>query len=686
LLLLLEDSIWVPGGAMGLQNSAESSGYRRDIDGLRAVAVLAVILSHANFSEFSGGFVGVDVFFVLSGYLITRIIARALDTGRFSLSWFYERRIRRIIPAFTVMVAVTAAVAVILLPPDELIAFGQSALAAAFFSSNFFFAFTSTGYFAPPQQTLPLLHTWTLGVEEQFYIVWPLMLLVCHRLGFRIGRLVVILAAASLAYAEWSISKGHAAATFFLPQARAWELMFGAMLALGMMPAIKSRVVKEALAILGAAMLVFAIMRFSADTPFPGLWATIPCLGAALLIHTGQQRDTLISKLLGLWPCVFVGLISYSLYLWHWPILVFARRYLGHELTLGELMVALLCTVIIATASWRYVEEPFRHPSVPARRSQLAFAGGFAALAVIGCVSLMLVSSGGLPGRLNPQALRWFIATHQATDRLQGVGGSDSDVIVWGDSHADAFLPAAVMISKHYGLAPRQVRNGGCPPLIGAERVVGSRGFDDHDCAKLNIKALRQIERGHKPRVAILVARWSLYQAGMSKNLHHFLVDDQEQTLDAETSRRVLSRTLVRTLDALEALGIAVIVLGQPPDFPKDAGPCLLYNKDVGRCLKMPRQQADRQLSASRAILTGLVAAHRRAVYVGIDSILCDEEACWAGRDDRSLYYHDDNHLSVSGALLVGAALLQAPSLQRLFAPSSPKVRNLSTRVLIHLQ
>ena len=226
--------------------------YRRDIDGLRAVAVLAVVFFHADFAGFPGGFVGVDIFFVISGYLITSIIVKALEADRFSVAWFYERRIRRIIPALIALISVTAILSVAFLLPNKLISFGRSAVATAAFASNFFFA-ANTGYFAGPEKMMPLLHTWSLGVEEQFYIVWPLILLACHRLGLqrRIKILVVVLALASLACSEVATLKASTAKVgFFLPQTRAWELMIGAMLALGMAPELNSRWLREGLAAL----------------------------------------------------------------------------------------------------------------------------------------------------------------------------------------------------------------------------------------------------------------------------------------------------------------------------------------------------------------------------------------------------------------------------------------------------
>ena len=345
-----------------LRPSKQGLAYRPDIDGLRALAVLSVVFFHFEFLGFSGGFVGVDIFFVISGYLITSIIVGDLEVGRFSFARFYERRIRRIVPAFIVMLAAATIASVALFPPKELAQFGISAAAAAGFCSNIFFAF-QTNYFAGPDSMMPLLHTWSLGVEEQFYILWPLLLFACSRMGARlaVSVLVVGLATASLAYSGWGVNTKYASQLFYLLQSRAWELMFGAILALGLVPRIGNRWLRDGLALLGIAMIALAVSYFSSTTPFPGLWATIPCLGAMLVIHTGQQRDTVVYRLLSLPPFVFIGLISYSLYLWHWPVFAFAENYLGRPFSFGEAVLLMIVCIAIATASWRYVEQPFRY-------------------------------------------------------------------------------------------------------------------------------------------------------------------------------------------------------------------------------------------------------------------------------------------------------------------------------------
>lgn len=674
--------------------------YRPDIDGLRALAVLPVVFFHFDFPGFSGGFIGVDIFFVISGYLITSLIVAALDAKSFSVARFYRRRIQRIIPAFIVLLVVVALASIALLPPKELALFGLSAAAAAAFCSNIFFAL-HTGYFAGTANMMPLLHTWSLGVEEQFYILWPLMLIASHRIGsrFAIRTMIVALAAASLAYSQWATTTNAVGAFFFL-QSRAWELMLGAMLALGMVPVIGPRWLRDGLALLGVAMIAFAVTRFSPATPFPGLWATIPCLGAVFIIQTGQTRDTVIYRLLGLWPCVFVGLISYSLYLWHWPIFSFTESYLGRGLTFEEAFVLLVASIAIATMSWRYVEQPFHHGERAATVPQGAyFLGGLGALALAGFVGAILYLGDGLPGRLGPETLRFYQAGHNYNPlsnaclskghapspaslctRPASKAGKPVDILVWGDSHGDAVFPALVLVGEDRGLSARQATKRACPPLLDVERLsVGEprRKIGTSGCAEFNHAMLEELRRGPRPRLVMLIARWSLYAESttdLAGGREVFLVDDEHQALGVETSRRVLARALGRTVDAITALGIPVLLVGQSPEFSQDPNICFveraMYGRDVSDCLRLPRQAAEKRLRSSKKILLKIAKNRLATTYVGLDDILCDAQACWAKKDGQPLYA-DQNHLSMEGAQTVGAALLETTALKPLFVPEA---------------
>jgi peptidoglycan/LPS O-acetylase OafA/YrhL len=693
---------------VSMHPSESKLAYRPDLDGLRALAVLSVVFFHFDFLGFFGGFVGVDIFFVISGYLITSIIVGELESGSFSFARFYERRIRRIVPAFIVMLAAASIAAIALFPPKELAQLGLSAAAAAAFCSNIFFAF-QTNYFSGSDTMMPLLHTWSLGVEEQFYIVWPLLLFACYRLASRlaVSVLVVGLAVASLSYSEWGTASKYAAQLFYLLQSRAWELMFGAILALGLVPRFDNRWLRDGLALLGVGMIAFAVTQFSSVTRFPGLWATIPCLGAVLVILTGQQRDTAVYRLLSLPPFVFIGLISYSLYLWHWPVYAFAENYVGRPIALGETFALIILSIAIAAASWRYVEQPFRYGDGRAVGSQRAyFVGGLGALGLAACVGGAIYLGDGLPGRLGPDTLRFYLASYDhnplRSDCLDGSGhtpfkashctapAADSgyDVLVWGDSHGDALFPAIAAISQDHGLTTRQVTKRACPPILGAERVDEgrrSKRFGTSACEKYNAAMLEELQEGPRPSLVILIARWSMYTettVDFAGNRRVFLIDNEHRKLNIETSREVLSRALFRTVDAITALGIRVLLIGQPPEFFQNPNVCFveraMSRRDVGDCFKLPKQVADQRLEASKNILRKIAIGRSSTTYVSLDSVLCDNQVCWAKRNDRPLY-EDNSHLDLSGASFVGRALAKTPNLQALFVPPG-----LGTHASIH--
>jgi peptidoglycan/LPS O-acetylase OafA/YrhL len=340
--------------------------YRPDIDGLRAVAVLCVVLFHVGTNYSNGGFVGVDVFFVISGYLITRTIDREISAGRFSLVAFYERRARRIFPALFAVLGVTFAAALVLLPPADFLRCAQSLIATSLFVSNIFFIGEAQRGLLDGNVPLPLLHTWSLAVEEQFYLIFPLLLTLLTRRASRKERigLLWLLTLASLILSTVLV-KASPVEALYLAQSRAWELLFGVLLALDALPDLRARSLREALGIAGLLLIVAGAVLYTTKTPFPGLAALPPALGAVLVIASGNGASgdggkTLVSRLLSSRIAVGLGLISYSLYVWHWPIMTMTDLLVGHPLTkLQKVAVVALC-IGVAALSWRYVEGPFR--------------------------------------------------------------------------------------------------------------------------------------------------------------------------------------------------------------------------------------------------------------------------------------------------------------------------------------
>lgn len=343
--------------------------YRAEIDGLRALAVLPVILFHAGFEWFSGGFVGVDVFFVISGYLITTIIISEMAEDKFSIVNFYERRARRILPALFFVMAICIPFAWMWLTPLHLKDFGQSLVAVSTFSSNILF-WQESGYFDTVAELKPLLHTWSLAVEEQYYILFPVFLMLTWRLGIKwILTILLIVFFTSLGIAQWGAYYSPSAAFFLLPT-RGWELLIGAFAAFYLKnnTHLNSHILNQVLSLFGFGMIVYSIIAFDKATPFPSLYALIPTIGTGLLILCAVPK-TLIHKLLSLKFIVGIGLVSYSAYLWHQPLLVFARhRLLGD---VSEFILLILCSVslVMAWFSWKFVEAPFRNKDIFNRKS-----------------------------------------------------------------------------------------------------------------------------------------------------------------------------------------------------------------------------------------------------------------------------------------------------------------------------
>lgn len=533
---------------------------------------------------FPGGFTGVDIFFVISGYLITSLIAGEMAERRFSVLTFYERRIRRIFPALFAMLGASTVAAWSLFMPPEFSLFGRSMALAALFSSNIGF-WLESGYFDTIAQFKPLLHTWSLGVEEQFYIVFPLLLAALGRFlpGRRTAIIAVLTVASFLMSVVW-VRRAPEAAFFLLP-ARFWELGTGSLLALVPSLSVRHATLGACLAAVGLALIAAAVFGISASTPFPGAVALLPCIGTALVIAAGTSANPL-SRLLGTPPLVFVGLISYSLYLWHWPIIIFAQYRLGHLLTGSEAMLALAASLVAATLSWRFIEQPVRRRALLGRRRTL-FRSGAAVAAASVALGLAIPAMGGLPGRLPPEVQKIYAVKQEAspfsgldcfTDNngagldtesvlkgklcSMGALGGRVSFLVWGDSHAAAMAPAFDSAGTSFGRRGLFVGRGGCPPLIGYEYLSSDAAKRD-GCRAQNNAVIDLLKRERIPLV-FLVARWPREVLGAQNGLEGPFYDPAAPYPTRDRSEKV-SSALDSTIGAMAALGVrAVLVMDVP--------------------------------------------------------------------------------------------------------------------------
>ncbi|HEY0786427.1 MAG TPA: acyltransferase family protein [Acidobacteriaceae bacterium] len=617
--------------------------YRTDIDGLRAVAVLLVVFFHLKLLKVWGGFIGVDIFFVISGFLISSVILKEITESRFSLSSFYQRRIRRILPALVLSTAVTAAAAAVFLFPSELESFARSLLAASFSVSNFFF-WLHSGYFAAPASEQPLLHTWSLAVEEQFYIFFPLFLLGVRR--FFPGRFklaVVLLASASFALSAVGVYR-FTNATFYLPLTRAWELLLGTMLSLQLFPALTTRAAREAAATAGLLMILIPAFRYEVSVPFPGLAALPPCLGAALIIAAGQHGTSFVGRLLSTRPVVFIGLISYSLYLWHWPIIVFQKMGMLQPPGAAEHTVkaiVFLLSLLVATLSWRYIERPFRNGGL-SLSAATTFRFATASTLALALAAALLLASHGFPSRYSAQQVQVASYADQDTYATYRIGScyinttvpydrtkclqrdaSRKNYLLFGDSHAAHLWYGLAEVFPQVNFL--EAASSGCEPLL-THRI-----FDTGRCNDIMDYVLHQYLPTHHVDKLLLAARW------------------EQGDLDQ----------LGPTLAYLKTQGIAVVLFG----------PIMQYDSPLPRLLAISLKHDDaalplrHELTRYRALderMALLAATQWKVPYVSFFKLLCPDNACERYAAQNVPLQVDYGHLSREGSVFVAQRLKQS--------------------------
>lgn len=650
-------------------------GYRSDIDGLRAVAVLSVVAYHAVPWAVPGGFVGVDVFFVISGFLITRLIAADIDRRRFSVASFYVRRTKRIFPVLFVVLFTTLALGWWLLPPSEFAQMGKSMAATAGFVSNIAF-WQDTGYFDSAAELKPLLHTWSLAVEEQFYVLWPLTLLLLYRR--RLARVAVLAAIALSFAASCYLTVRHQPTAFFLLPPRTWELLLGAALALGYLPALRGAGTRDAAAVAGLVLILASTVLLDASTPFPGWNALYPCLGAALVIAAGDGGDNAAGRwFLGRSPVVFVGLISYSLYLWHWPLLAFARVVFRGALPTSVALAAVAVAALASVLTWRFVERPLRvSGATPAAAPVLL---RYAALSIAALVAgLVVQGSGGFRAQasaavakterarydVNPLSgacLRWQAVTGPLPGEpcLTPAAAGAPRLVIWGDSHADAAAPGFAVRGAATGHATYQLTMAGCPPLIGVE--LRGAGADYAPCAAFNRQVIEYVTSDPAVDVVALVARWTLYtenqRFGDDPGPITYLVDDADGELSTAASKRVFARALAATVDAIRGSGRRVILLGTIPPIGVNVPDCLARNEmplsGVVPC-DADAARVRSHVAFADAVIERAAAEPGVCSYLPVEA-LCRTDRCVSVAGDDILYANDD-HLSARGATFLAGA------------------------------
>ena len=631
--------------------------YRADLDGMRAVAVLSVLAYHLDHRLLPGGFVGVDIFFVLSGFFITQLLAHDLTQSKFSILNFYDRRIRRLLPALFVMLAATSLAAMYILMPHDLERYGRHLIGAVLSVSNIVF-WQDSGYFAPDAETFPLLHTWSLAVEEQFYLLYPVTLWLVWRYARRWLKHAMI-AAFCLSFAVSLIASfSTPTAAFYLAPSRAWELAGGALLALGVFAAPRRDMTRQVAYALGLGLVGLSLVVIDKSQVFPGFGALLPCTGTMLVIWAGLNSANApartgfgVDNLLTLRPVVWIGLISYSLYLWHWPVIVLARHASIGELTAFQKLLLVPMMTLLAILSWRFVEQPFRAARTvwPTRTRRFAYSGAAASVIVLAGASTTLAD--GYPERLPDRAMKLDLASEdfspiRAECHVLGFQPGETrpwcqfgpesgwPVYLYSDSHGAELGYVLSERADALGLRFTPLTSSACPP------VVGYRDQESLNCQLNNEQTLQRLT-GAPAGTVILTA--------------HFYRFANE----APDFWKGFEATVTQLRDA----GHRVIILGALPPDPDGAVPTILA-KSVYRGFQPDAYAFPFDTGRMERIDTELrdISARTGAEYIALRREVCGApDRCFGMRDGRVIYF-DDHHLSVSMAEKVVDDLLQ-PSL-----------------------
>lgn len=525
--------------------------YRPDIDGLRAIAILSVVVFHVFPEYLRGGFIGVDVFFVISGYLISTIIFESLDKGTFSFSEFYARRIRRIFPALISVLFASVILGWFVLLADEYKQLGKHIAFGSGFFSNIVL-WREAGYFDNLAETKPLLHLWSLGVEEQFYAVWPLLLWLAWKSKFNLFKITILAAILSFVLNLLGV-KEDAVSTFYLPQTRFWELLSGSVLSWFFLHkkylfnqsnsnASFPNVALNFISFVGILLLLYGFFRINKGLSFPGKWALVPVLGSVLIIYSGQNawfNRVILSNKIAVW----FGKVSFPLYLWHWPLLSFSRIYLG-EIPAESIRIAIVIfSIFLAWLTCEFIERKFRFGN----KSKEKLAILVALMAIIGTVGFSIYRNDGLPTRPYNQKLAPYKDSMKVSDKkvrcfdipyaykkegnwFCGLGrkGEPVNYFAYGDSHALSLLPALERFANDYHVGVNFTGTSGCPSLLGIQSMRGDSDLEKFNCKALNEKVFNFVKTEGIKNV-VLISRWTYYMGSVSRPLEINLIAKDEK-------------------------------------------------------------------------------------------------------------------------------------------------------------
>ncbi|KJH87160.1 peptidoglycan O-acetyltransferase [Pseudomonas fluorescens] len=612
--------------------------YRSDIDGLRAIAVLSVVIYHLNIGLLSGGFVGVDIFFVISGYLISKIIYSEVEAGTFSIANFYVRRARRILPAFLSVIIASSIAAYCLLYPSELVNYAESAIAAGLFSANIYF-YATLNYFSPSADEIPLLHLWSLGIEEQFYIFFPILIIGLSKISKRLIPAAIILTLAASLFVSQRLLSSDPAESFYLLPFRAFELLIGSLIALPAMRLRLSPATAYGLFVVGVIALVYSIFFYSSNIPFPGVAAALPCVGAALIIMVGEQGGRM-SLLLGSRPMVFFGKISYSLYLIHWPLIVFSKRAFPDANEETAAIYIFITATILALVNYRLVERPFRQRR-PASGNKSVLIRSAVALGGVVAISGFVSHKNGFPepsderlkkaldamsynSRDDYLSGRCFLDETQRPDAIEvetclPKTKLPTRAVIYGDSHAIQFYSGLKPAFEKAGVSLGALTASSCPPYLGVD--IPGRPY----CKLANYEFLQKI-REYQPDIFIITSSW--YPAP------EFMAG------------------LRRTLEAVDQIKLKrVIVIGQTPTYKRSVPGIVIDRINSNNLDRYSENELDQDYidNGTQAVIA-LVKEFKGMQYVSAMDALCPAGRCPLTTPDGYPLLYDNSHFTIAGS------------------------------------
>ena len=669
--------------------------YRPDIDGLRAIAVLTVIAFHFNSQWLPGGFVGVDIFFVISGYIITRTIYAEMNQSIFSFSNFYIKRIKRILPLFYLVSIVTLLISWLILTPDDLVRLADSLRYASVFIANVYFE-KNAGYFAPAADTLPLLHMWSLSVEEQFYFLWPLLLFLSIKyISPRYRKSFFLLALLILVGVSEYTARSAAASAYYLIQNRGSELLIGALLSMLIHDKKEMLLAREsALAMagmLGVLTLTGLFIWLDESAVFPGLNAALVSVATAAVILNGELRKGLLYRLLSSRGLALLGRLSFSLYLWHWPVLALYRYYFNSINVTGYVICAVL-TLLLAYCSWQYFEKPLRYLNVQKKWVLL----GYFVLPVIVLVMVAkdIKRHQGYDSRMPEQARHLYETSIASYDDVTKDVSADSryqpfqllpigderllsekpEALLWGDSHAGHFRPFVEELGVENGFYSLYGGAGGCPPFIGVDLI--KHGRPETGCTETNNQLFEVIKQS-EAAVVFLAGRWAMYtettRSEGEKGSRVFLGDSSDYAESLENSRRAFRQGMEVTIQQLIANNKQPVLFEQVPSYDFLPSNCLVkkatYSWMKEKNCNIEQAEVEKRQAYANTVIKEMEAKYSQLTVIRVNEFICRDGECLSELDAIPLY-RDNDHLNIEGSRKLFELYRQREaykSLQRIF-------------------